>query len=146
MQNYTLITELNNYCNTNNILFLYGDYFYGSAGVVHGVAVDKLVLLTDLIPSPVFSSNAPSITKLTYTGRLLLGRKAESTGTMATLDETMLQKNLNRLQDLWTLWEIHLTSFLCDKGFTCKVNESMQLINFMSENIDYVGCTITLEA
>lgn len=145
MPDFTLITELNNYCATNNILFVYGDDFYNSTGVVQGVPVGQLILLSDLIPVPEFAFNITSLAKISYTGRFLLGRKAESTGTMATLDETMLQKNFNRLEELWTLWTLHITTFLCNNNSTIKVNHSMQLINFLSENIDCVGCEITIE-
>jgi hypothetical protein len=126
-------------------MFVYGDYYYASAEVRHGLPVDKLVLLCNLVPTPIFADQSAAMQSVIYKGDLLLGRKAESIGTKSTLDETMMQKYTNRLLDLWQLWQGHISGFMCANGYICKGTEGKVLINFLSENIDYVGCELTIE-
>ena len=144
MDKYSFIDELHQYCINNSVVFVLGSSYYTSADLADGLEQSKLVLVTDCVPLPTFGRNNASVQSVTYTGRILLGRKSELT-TMATLDENMLQKYYNRLKELWELLELHLTTFACANKLNVVVTQSYQLTNFLAENVDFVGYDVKIE-
>lgn len=128
----------------NGWRFIYGIDEYASVDF-DAYAPGELVLVCEATINPNLSRMGGALEGINFTGNVMLGRKFESDGelvpsitTMASLDETMIQKHDRRLADLWQLLTDALSEMSCTKQFEVTLAGGIPLINFLSQNIDYV--------
>ena len=136
MVRFDIVSALRTFATSNGWHFIYGSDEYASADW-HEYLTDEIVMVCDIVPLPKFSEQGGAVQDVTYSGLIMLGRKFEAT-TTASLDETMLQKHDRRLKDLWALLSNNIGVMACSNGLTIEVSNPVNLINFYSQNIDFV--------
>ena len=133
------IRELRNYCNNAGIKFIWRtDEFYANQAVVGEYSPGQLIMLCDLKPVPRISGS--QVADINYRGLIGIGRKFDSTGIAANLDENALQKYDRRMLELTQLLILHSTTFACNNNLILEFGELDYLFNFYAENIDFVVC------
>lgn len=136
MDRFDIVSALRTFATSKGWHFIYGSDEYASADW-HEYLTDEIVMVCDIVPLPKFSTQGGAVQDVTYSGLVMLGRKFEAT-TSASLDETMLQKHDRRLKDLWALLSNNIGVMACNNRLTIEVNNPANLINFYSQNIDFV--------
>ena len=136
MDRFDIVSALRTFATSKGWHFIYGSDEYASADW-HEYLNDEIVMVCDIVPLPKFSTQGGAVQDVTYSGLVMLGRKFEAT-TSASLDETMLQKHDRRLKDLWALLSNNIGVMACNNRLTIEVNNPANLINFYSQNIDFV--------
>lgn len=136
MDRFDIVSALRTFATSKGWHFIYGSDEYASADW-HEYLTDEIVMVCDIVPLPKFSTQGGAVQDVTYSGLVMLGRKFEAT-TTASLDETMLQKHDRRLKDLWALLSNNIGVMACNNRLTIEVNNPANLINFYSQNIDFV--------
>lgn len=136
MDRFDIVSALRTFATSKGWHFIYGSDEYASADW-HEYLTDEIVMVCDIVPLPKFGTQAGAVQDVSYSGLVMLGRKFEAT-TTASLDETMLQKHDRRLKDLWALLSNNIGVMACTNRLTIEVNNPANLINFYSQNIDFV--------
>lgn len=141
MQFNEIITTLSDYCDANNIVFIYGTMAYAEwEASQKEYQTDQLILVADISMNPTIRNGR--VTTTSYNVAAMLGRKFEAT-TQSDLNETYIQKYNNRLKDLIYLFAYHFGAFSCANdlvinGLNCRFD-----INRFDENIDFVAGQFT---
>ena len=136
MDRFDIVSALRTFATSKGWHFIYGSDEYASTDW-HEYLTDEIVMVCDIVPLPKFGTQGGAVQDVTYSGLIMLGRKFEAT-TTASLDETMLQKHDRRLKDLWALLSNNIGVMACSNRLTIEVNNPANLINFYSQNIDFV--------
>ena len=136
MDRFDIVSALRTFATSKGWHFIYGSDEYASTDW-HEYLTDEIVMVCDIVPLPKFGTHGGDVQDVTYSGLVMLGRKFEAT-TTASLDETMLQKHDRRLKDLWALLSNNIGVMACSNRLTIEVNNPANLINFYSQNIDFV--------
>ena len=136
MDRFDIVSALRTFATSKGWHFIYGSDEYASTDW-HEYLIDEIVMVCDIVPLPKFGTHGGAVQDVTYSGLVMLGRKFEAT-TTASLDETMLQKHDRRLKDLWALLSNNIGVMACSNRLTIEVNNPANLINFYSQNIDFV--------
>ncbi len=136
MVRFDIISALRTFATSKGWHFIFGSDESASTDW-HEYLTDEIVMVCDIVPTPIFRTHGGAVQDVFYTGIIMLGRKFEAT-TTASLDETMLQKHDRRLKDLWTLLSNNVGVIACSNGLTIEVSGAANLINFYSSNIDFV--------
>ena len=105
-------------------------------GVTQEFMPGDIILLVAVRMLPTF--NGSSAVERKFTTLLMLGRKFEETGTVASLDETSRQKYDRRLYDLEGELESFISSFACDNELDVIPSEFSYAKNLFDTNIDFV--------
>ena len=143
MDNFDLIGALRTYASDNDYVFLYGDNFYQNYEASKEEYSNDQVILgsSAFVGNPTIVNS--KITEIVYLGDLMIGKKFDSDGTAASLDETYIQKYDRRLQDLALLLASTIGTFACTHSLDIS-GISMRLdINKFDTNIDFVATLVT---
>jgi len=77
---------------------------------------------------------------ITYSGRIMLGRKFDPDGQPADLDESDQQKRDRRLKDLTVTFNNFLAAFVCENALELLTHSGYEyVVNAFDENIDFVA-------
>lgn len=137
MEIFEIITALETFCASRGWHFVYGvNQFERNLQSMRDYHPDELILIADFRVDPIYSNN--KIIRARYTCLFMLGRKFESTGTQASLDESNKQKYDNRLKDLVTLLSAGIQAFACGSNLDIISSPLAVDLNVYDENIDFV--------
>ena len=127
-------------------------YYYGSDEYMSAMSasdtfdVDELILsCSDWRVTPRASAQYGSYDDVTHTVTLMIGRKFEET-TMASLDETMIQKHDRRMGELCELLVNMVDDISCTNNLSISFSAGVPLPNMWANNIDFFMFPITIEA
>lgn len=138
MTQFDIIGALEAYAAANSWLFAYGvDNYYKSAETIREYTPGKLILIADFRATPVIKNGR--ILNISYTCLLMLGRKFDTDGLTASLDETSIQKYDRRLKELMTLLASAIATVACDNELEVTPGEMVVNINQFAENIDFAA-------
>lgn len=144
MDKFDLIGQLCRKAYSNGWVFAAGDEFYKNIELADSEMNDgQLILTAQFNSTPTFTRG--KVTKVVYTGSLMLGRKFDDDGTPASLDEDYMDKYNRRLLELMQLLATFLGQFQCENELDITSVEFIQDINRFDTNIDFVGGNITFE-
>jgi len=155
MDNFDLIGTLRTYAATNDWLFYYGTNAYQNIEADGAIEDDQLILTAQFNAQPIFVNGL--VTQISYTGIMMLGRKFESAivdnteteidetqaATMASLDETMIQKYDRRLLDLMQLLSNAVGAIGCANELDVNGANFRLEINQFDTNIDFIAGELT---
>ena len=137
MEIFGIITALETFCVARGWHFVYGvNQFERNIQSIRDYHPDEILLIADFRIDPEYSNN--KIVKARYTCLFMLGRKFESTGTSASLDESNMQKYENRLKDLMVLLSAGIQAFACENELDIISSPLAVDLNVYDENIDFV--------
>ncbi len=147
MSNFNIIDILYNYCIENNIKGLFGKDDYINAIADEDVYKDNELILIAFFDSYPLIINGGLISDHKYVGTMALGRKCETDinndRTESSLDETFMQKYVNRLSSL----SVSLTNIIgdisCENEFDVSNLIMRMELNKFDLNADFVSCQIT---
>jgi hypothetical protein len=133
MDQYDIIGAIETYALSQKWLFEYGiDNFYKSIQTNQQFDTGKIILIADFRAQP---------TKKSYTCLMMLGRKFDSDGQAADLDETSQQKYDRRLKELCQLLDTAIGQIACDNELDLTAGEIVVDINQFAANIDFAVST-----
>jgi len=137
MTQFDIIGTLRTFCASRNIAFIWHiDEYYANIAASTPYAAGQLILVVDLLPTPDVKNG--KIADITYSGMVMLGRKFEVSGTVASLDETALQKYDRRLQALSADLVSLMNTFACDNTLQLTFGQLDYVFNLYDSNIDFV--------
>lgn len=143
MEHFKIISTLQKYCEDNGIVFLAGsDYYQNYEASQVAFEPGQLVLGADFRATPIYSNNG-NLGEIRYRGILALGRKFETSATVAELDETYYQKVIRRLEDLMQLLAFHSKAFACENNLLISAADYDYKLNEFDTNIDFVTANLT---
>ena len=136
MDQFDIIGQLRTYCETNDIQFIWQkDVYYANISASTEYADGQLILVVDLKPTPIMSG--VKVSEITYSGLFMLGRKFDSDGTHASLDEDQLQKYDRRLLALSAQLVSIAAQFACSNELELTIGAMDYLFNTFDSNIDF---------
>lgn len=139
MTQFDIIGALRSYCTANGIHFIWQyNEFCANMPADNDYAVGDLVMVVDLLANPDVRNG--KVADITYSGLVMLGRKFDAPGTVASLDETALQKYDRRLCALQTDLITHITTFACDNDLQLTVGQIEFILNDYDAIIDFAAC------
>ncbi len=116
--------------------FVYGiDSAYNNAAAAQQYDNGDLVLIADYRVVPTYSG--VKYAQISYTCLLMLGRKFDTDGQAATLDEDFEQKYTRRLKLLVNSLADFIGTFKCDNELTVTPPSITPAINVFDTNIDF---------
>jgi len=143
MNYFDLIGIISRYATEKGYYFLSGDNFYQNyEASKESFDKEQLILSADFNAVPIFNIGS-KINQVNYTGALAIGRKFDSNGTPANLDETFLQKYTTRLLELSTILATIISEICCQNELQATGVAFNLELNKFDENIDFVGAQIT---
>ena len=143
MEHFKIISTLQKYCEDNGIVFLAGsDYYQNYEASQVAFELGQLVLGADFRATPIYSNNG-NLGEVRYRGILAIGRKFETSATVAELDETYYQKVIRRLEDLMQLLAFHSKAFACENNLLISAADYDYKLNEFDTNIDFVTANLT---
>lgn len=139
---FDIVGAFRDYATAKGWKFLYGynEYINASSDFYDS---GELVLAVELIISPNLSVHGGGVESVDFNGTIMLGRKFEET-TIASLDETMIQKHDRRLAELWETLTLGIGDFACSNQYEISLTGGQPLINFTMHNIDFVKYNISI--
>lgn len=142
MDKFDIIGQLYRKAKSNGWAFCAGDEFYQNIAATQENMTDgQLVLTAQFNCTPTFLNSR--VTRVVYSGSIMLGRKFDDDGTASSLDEDYMDKYNNRLFELMSLLANFIGTFECENGLTVDSAEFVNAINKFDTNIDFVGGNIT---
>lgn len=136
MTQFDIIGALGAYAIAQGWIFEYGfDEFYRNIAVNQELENGKLILVADFRADPVYTNS--QIPEITYTCLIMLGRKYDADGLVASLDETSKQKYDRRLLYLAQTLANGIASFACSNDLTITTAPITVDINVYDTNIDF---------
>jgi hypothetical protein len=136
MDDFDIIGTLRAYAVSQGWRFTYGlDSFYRSAQTIGHYSPGDLILVIDFNALPVYK-NGKTIS-ITYTCLMMLGRKFDLDGQVASLDETSDQKYDRRLLELMQLLSTAIADISCQNELEASTAPMGFSINEFAENIDF---------
>jgi hypothetical protein len=143
MDQFDIIGALEAHALSKDWLFVYGvDEFYKSAQTAQQYDNGKLVMVADFRAQPTYMNGR--ITEITYTCLIMLGRKFDTDGQAADLDETSEQKYDRRLKELMQLLAQAIAQVGCDNDLEITSGDIVVEINMYAENIDFAASPNTV--
>lgn len=113
------------------------DNYYENAVLKDEMANGDIALVVRSNATPTWSGLSTG--DITYSNRVMIGRKFDPDGLSASLDETYQQKYDRRLKDLETELDTFLKTFKCDNELDLGTHSGYQHgINLFDQNIDFV--------
>lgn len=101
-------------------------------------ALGQLTLVYLFKATPTWSG--ARVSRIIYSGRIMLGRKFDPDGQGADLDEDSQQKYDRRLKELTSTLDNFLLNFKCEEGLELVSHSGYEyMINTFDENIDFVA-------
>jgi len=143
MKQFDIIGQLYRAAVANNWRFAAGDNFYQNIELANNsIEIGQHVLTAEFNTTPTIINGR--VTEINYNGSIMLGRKVDNDGQIASLDETYLQKYNARLLELMQLLANFIGQFACDNELEITSIELVHSINNFDTNIDFVGGNITI--
>lgn len=143
MEQFDIIGAIETYALSQSWLFEYGvDEFYRSAQSVQEYTPDQLIMIADFRALPTYRNGR--ITQITYTCLIMLGRKFDTDGQAASLDEDSKQKYDRRLKELMQMLANAIAQIGCDNKLEVTSGDMVVDINMFSENIDFAVSPSTI--
>lgn len=143
MDNFDLIGQLAAYAASHTMHFLSGAQFNQNYEASQEEYSNGQLVLTAEFDAAVAFSRGYAVGSITYTGVIALGRKFEEADTVASLDETFIQKYNNRLHDLMTLLTGVIADFACDNELSVEQCQFRMDLNKFDTNIDFIAASVT---
>lgn len=142
MDKFDIIGALKTYAENQGWAFLSGQSWYQNyEASQHEYTDGQLVLGVDFDSIP--TRRAGTISEISYSGTLILGRKFDSDETPSSLDETFIQKYEARLLELTTLLSNMINAFSCEHELDVTGENIRMDLNKFDTNIDFVVETLT---
>lgn len=143
MDQFDIIGALEAHALANKWLFVYGvDDFYKSAQTVQQYDNGQLIMVADFRAQPTIVNGR--ITEISYTCLIMLGRKFDTDGQAADLNEDSKQKYDRRLKELMQLLAQAIAQVACGNDLEVTVGDMIVEINLYSENIDFAASPNTV--
>ena len=135
MEQLDIIGQLEAYALAKGWRFVYGyNKFRANIDVMHDYQPGELVLIADFRATPTIKNGR--VTQMIYTCLLMLGRKFDIDGTVASLDETPIQKYDRRLKELAQTLLNTICDFSCANELEVTAAPISVDINVYDTNID----------
>lgn len=136
MEQLDIIGQLEAYALAKGWRFVYRfDRFRANMEAMHDYQPGELVLMADFRATPTIKNGR--VTQLVYTCLLMLGRKFDEDGTVASLDETPMQKYDRRLKELGQSLLNAICDFSCANELEVTAAPISVDINVFDTNIDF---------
>lgn len=136
MEQFNIIGALEAYALTQNWIFVYRfDNFYANIQSINEYTPGQLILCADFRATPTYSGSL--VSQIKYECLLMLGRKFDSNGIVASLDETSKQKYDRRLKELCQTLASTIATFACANELDIEAGQIVVDINVFDTNIDF---------
>jgi hypothetical protein len=136
MQQFDIIGQLETYAISKGWHFVYGvNRFESNIQTMHNYTSGELTLIADFRADPVYRGAA--IGEITYTCLLMLGRKFDTTGLQASLDESAKQKYDRRIKELCQYLGAMIVDFSCFNELKVVSAPISVELNAFDTNIDF---------
>lgn len=142
-----IIGQLEIFAGANDLHFIYGANHYASADR-HNYKAKERVLVCEYQCSMGFNPNSMTNdpTSETYEVTIMIGQKFDTgSKTVASLDETMIQKHNRRLKALVSDGYALLRSFTCSNELLFRSIRFTVSPNMFSDNIDFINFQVSFE-
>lgn len=142
MEFFGIVDVFRDYCDANNIGFIYGiDEYANAIGDESQYASYGLILTADFNSTPTMVGGR--VVECGYTGTIALGIKSDGE-TESSLDETPIQKYDRRLKYLTTRLTSILGTIACENELIISTINIRFDMNRFDLNADFVAATITI--
>lgn len=144
MDNFGLIEKLQDYCDSNDYHFIYGNDAFANALIDNNIQNYRYILIADF-SCPITMENSV-ITEIRYTGIMSFGENPQFlvSGSKSPLDETPQQKYDLRLKTLSSMLMTVIGDIMCENELSVEGIDLKYDMNKFDLAADFVVCSLTL--